>query len=662
MTQILLLFGLVAVTSSQIIFPDQYEMMKNSTTRPYAYTNAVRASGSFPGYSTQTASNSQPAQGTPEFADTARPIAQTPSVAQAAPVGSPNSLQSEQTNWNQHVNDLIAKGIVKFSLDMDKAIYNTRGVNSRRENVLFSPLSISVALSLVLLGSAGKTFEEVSRVLGLEVSVDISQHSEIVHQMFGQLLATMNHRIEGSNMPRVNSASGIFVQEGYPIRPEFGAISENVYKSEVVNLDFQKKGREAQNIINNWVKQRTMGKIESILDQAPTPLTSVILLSALYFKGEWNQHFINGQTQRRDFFVEPNDAVKVDMMFNGGDFPFYEDKTVKILALPYKGLEMSMYVLLPKTEGATALKNFRDQLSAEIIENLISNLKNQTCIVGLPRMKLSSTLNLNQALQSLGLISLFDPKTADLSLLSSGYGQAPVTRTTSFTTSQPVPIASPSPIPQTIPQALPLVSSQQVPSSKSEQFLIFPRIGEDNHGVRKNYFIRTRRDVVSRRENDSKSSQTLYVTENEDPKKNTLKINNGNTKYVSLDENKYRFHNAKKNTKNRSRRQSRPIDESFLRFVRSQNFVSYDLDKLRNSGNLVNPGLFAHEVLHKVEMDVTEKGTEAAATTGVILQRDGSQKKLIANRPFLFFIRHKQTKLILFWGTVNAPTPNYTVR
>lgn len=347
---------------------------------------------------------------------------------------------------------------------------------------------------------------------------------------------------------------------------------------------------------------------------------------------------------------------------------------------------MSMYVLLPKTEGAAALKNFRDQLTAEMIENLISNLKNQTCIVGLPRMKLSSTLNLNQALQSLGLISLFDPKTADLSLLSSGYGQAPV-RTTSSAASQPVPIASPSPIPQTIPQALPLVSSQQLPpSSKSEQFLIFSRFGEDNHGVRKNYFFRyddkkrgfnveqwntgfhirkirrTRRDVVCRRENESGSSQPLYVTENENPKKNTPKINNDDTKYVSLDENKYRFQNAKKNTKNRSRRQSRPIDESFLRFVRSQNFVSYDLDKLRNSGNLVNPGLFAHEVLHKVEMDVTEKGTEAAATTGVILQRDGSQKKLIANRPFLFFIRHNPTKLILFWGTVNAPTPNYTVR
>lgn len=83
---------------------------------------------------------------------------------------------------------------------------------NRRENVIFSPLSVSVALSLVLLGSAGKTFEEVTRILGLETGVDISQHSEIVHQMFGQLLTILNYRIEDSNMPRVNSASGIFVQ------------------------------------------------------------------------------------------------------------------------------------------------------------------------------------------------------------------------------------------------------------------------------------------------------------------------------------------------------------------------------------------------------------------------------------------------------------------
>jgi len=85
-------------------------------------------------------------------------------------------------------------------------------MTSYRDNVIFSPLSVSVALSLVLLGSAGTTFHEVSHVLGLEAGVDISQHSEIVHQMFGLLLSFMDYRVDDSNGPRVNFASGIFVQ------------------------------------------------------------------------------------------------------------------------------------------------------------------------------------------------------------------------------------------------------------------------------------------------------------------------------------------------------------------------------------------------------------------------------------------------------------------
>lgn len=112
------------------------------------------------------------------------------------------------------MNNIISRGITKFALDLNQAIYKTSGISAanHHKNVIFSPLSVSVALSLIFLGSSGKTFDEVARILGLETGIDISQNSEIVHQMFGQLLATMNYRVEGSNMPHVNSASGIFVQ------------------------------------------------------------------------------------------------------------------------------------------------------------------------------------------------------------------------------------------------------------------------------------------------------------------------------------------------------------------------------------------------------------------------------------------------------------------
>ncbi|XP_029172187.1 leukocyte elastase inhibitor-like isoform X2 [Nylanderia fulva] len=660
MARMWLLFGLLVLAEGQLVYPDQYERMTVDPNRSSVLGLLTPA--------LKTASSSQPVQTYNQsiYNQVSNQVPQSgvpgPGMAQIYP-----TTQLPSYTYPP-VNNIIARGIMKFSLDMDKAIYNTKGTAAanNRENLIFSPLSVAVALSLVLLGSAGRTFNEVSRVLGLETGVDISQHSEIVHQTFGQLLNFINYRIEGSNKPRVDSASGVFVQEGYPIRPEFRAISENVYNSDVINLDFQRKGKEAENFINNWVKQRTMGKIDGILSSEPDPTTTVILLTALYFKGEWNQHFLEGMTQRRDFFVEPNDRIGIDMMYNGGNFPFYEDKSlgVKILALPYKGLETSMYVLLPKVEGATALKSFHDQLTVDTIEYLISNLKNETCIIGFPRMKLSSTLSLNSALQNLGLLSLFDAKNADLSLLS-GYGQqAP---------------AAAAPISQiNLPPSQ--VSRQVYPdqlSSKTDDVLIFSRIGDNsssNQGARRNFFRyddkerglsveqwntgfhiekirRARRDVAD------ESSRTAYVAD--DLEKVAPKVSDENTRYVSLERNKYRFKSAEKRM--RKRRQSRPIDENFLRFMQSKNFPFYGLDSLRNSPGLVNPGLFADEVLHKVHMDVSEKGTEAAATTAVLLRRDGSQKKFIANRPFLFFIRHDTTKLVLFWGTVNAPIPNYAV-
>lgn len=398
-----------------------------------------------------------------------------------------------------------------------------------------------------------------------------------------------------------------------------------------------------------------------------------------------------------------------------------------------------MYILLPKAEGAAALKNFQNQLTADTIEYLINSTKNETCIIGFPRMKLSSKLNLNDALESLGLHSLFNPKTADLSILSNGYGQlAPQAPTipiqqaqaaaipqveampipqpfaTSIPQGQAVPVpqsyvaSNRQPLATSIPQgqaapilqpfatSIPQASSQmprQIPSgqslnTKTDQFLIFSRFGNNNshQGVKRNFFAyddkkrgvsveqwdtgfnihkisRTRRDAQNeRRRNNTKSSHATYVVENEDLKKVALKIGDVNTKYVSLKENRHRFQNAiPSEKKSRRRRQSRPIDQNFLRFMQTQNFPSYGLDILRNSANLVNPGLYADEVLHKVEMDITEKGTEAAATTAVVLRRDGNQKKLVANRPFMFFIRHDPTKFILFWGTVNKPTPHYAV-
>ncbi|KAE8749123.1 hypothetical protein FOCC_FOCC004292 [Frankliniella occidentalis] len=71
--------------------------------------------------------------------------------------------------------------------------------------------------------------------------------------------------------------------------------------------------------------------------------------------------------------------------------------------------------------------------------------------------------------------------------------------------------------------------------------------------------------------------------------------------------------------------------------------------------------LFADDVLHKVEVEVTETGTVASAATAITISRDGSNHVMRFNRPFIFFIRHRDTKLILFYGSVVRPMPEWIV-
>lgn len=113
------------------------------------------------------------------------------------------------------VNDIIVNGVLKFALDLDREIYKTRNTSliEQQNNIVFSPISLTVALALVLAGSAGRTFNEVSKVLGLESGVDISRNSEIVHQMFGMLMSELQrNRDTAAFIPRLDFATAIYVQ------------------------------------------------------------------------------------------------------------------------------------------------------------------------------------------------------------------------------------------------------------------------------------------------------------------------------------------------------------------------------------------------------------------------------------------------------------------
>lgn len=74
--------------------------------------------------------------------------------------------------------------------------------------------------------------------------------------------------------------------------PAFKESCQNFYEADLEELSFAEDTEECRKHINDWVKEKTEGKISEILGAGTVgPLTKLVLVNAIYFKGKWNKQF-----------------------------------------------------------------------------------------------------------------------------------------------------------------------------------------------------------------------------------------------------------------------------------------------------------------------------------------------------------------------------------
>jgi len=173
--------------------------------------------------------------------------------------------------------------------------------------------------------------------------------------------------------------------------------------------------------VNAWVADNTNQKIRDILPRdAVDTLTRLVLVNAIYFKGDWNKKFDAKHTEEDDFHISSSEAVRVPMMFmSKAKFAYGVDQQLncQALELPYVGQRLSMFVLLPD-HTVTNICELEKKLTIEHLTNVKEMFKmNQGLEVNiwLPRFKLDEKLDLNQVLADNGMVDLFQMGKADLS-------------------------------------------------------------------------------------------------------------------------------------------------------------------------------------------------------------------------------------------------------
>ena len=300
---------------------------------------------------------------------------------------------------NRLLNFIIILFFVNFSnSSFQSSIFNRMNKEKIGENLIISPLSIFQALSLAANGAKKETLSEMLNVLQYE---SIDELNKINLQILSIVKDFSTIDIANAVMTRFNP-----LQEFETIAEEYLAPIEPLISVEQVN---------------DWCKNKTHGKIDKIINELDSN-TLMILLNAVYFKGEWFSKFEPFLTKKLPFYNLGNEEINIDTMTQIEHFKYYEDKRCQAIQLGFMEDFMSAIIILP-SEG-TDINNFITSLSisSEEYNKIIDGLDYVKVHLQLPKFELEFKEKLNEILKDLGMYNAFSGKDADFTGLKEGGG------------------------------------------------------------------------------------------------------------------------------------------------------------------------------------------------------------------------------------------------
>ncbi|XP_070172810.1 serine protease inhibitor 88Ea [Polyergus mexicanus] len=294
-----------------------------------------------------------------------------------------------------------------------------------KDNLFFSPHSIHHALSLAYFGARGTT--EASLKQALRIPDQLSKVDVQHYYAFEKSLNQMRSE-NGPTDYEYRVANKFWITNSRKLRE----CMFDFFGDQLQVTDFRTNPAEVRNRINDWVSNITKGHIRDLLPPSSiTEDTDLVLANAVYFKGLWAQRFDPKNSERDIFYASGARNSIVTFMRLKGNFNHVvsEELGAYILELPYKGDEISMFVLLPPfstartlvqdSEPQDGIRQLVERLatekgSQELRQLLDDGMPPREVEVNLPRFELERELQLGQLLHALGAGELLTPGVADL--------------------------------------------------------------------------------------------------------------------------------------------------------------------------------------------------------------------------------------------------------
>ncbi|CAK7298373.1 Serpin I2 [Vulpes lagopus] len=135
------------------------------------------------------------------------------------------------------------------------------------------------------------------------------------------------------------------------------------------------------------------------------PLTRLVLVNAIYFKGDWKQKFRKEDTQLTNFTKKDGAAVKIPMMkaLLRTKHGYFSEPSMnyQVLELPYRGDGFSLIIILPAED--VNIEEMEKRITAHQILKWFSEMQEEE----VEQFKVEQKLDFKEALYSLNMTEIF---------------------------------------------------------------------------------------------------------------------------------------------------------------------------------------------------------------------------------------------------------------
>lgn len=267
---------------------------------------------------------------------------------------------------------------IDYAMSFIKSVVS---VEDKNINLAVSPYSAGVALSMLAEGAQGQTRVEFDKALN-----DCLFKAE---------------DLGGNDTITVNSVNSLWIDDDFSIRNRYVNLMQKDFDALATTLSFSDPS--TVKAINDWCAEHTNGKITEIIDKL-SPNDVMVLVNALYFNAPWLNPFEPHLTSDAQF----NGSVKtsdVKMMSCKAYMNYAEYMGCQLVELPYEGGRYAMYVLLPPQD--MDINELIGYLSKDAYTTALNALKSTEVLLRMPRVKVETSLLLNESLEEMGIRTAF---------------------------------------------------------------------------------------------------------------------------------------------------------------------------------------------------------------------------------------------------------------